>query len=146
MDIYLSKSDKLDILVQRIYSQYKGLGVIDDIRDMKIEGVSAGVSGRYGEPSTVWILYRGVSLHLAFLKFDSDRELERVCMNIYRYGSYKFVSPTLKRWRFYRYAEYRIPSSASRKRDTLHSVSFRKILQYTHTHNADKQEFRHGIY
>ena len=87
VDIYLSKSDKLDILVQRIYSQYKGLGVIDDIRDMKIEGVSAGVSGRYGEPSTVWILYRGVSLHLAFLKFDSDRELERVCMNIYRYGS-----------------------------------------------------------
>ncbi|MEE1517380.1 MAG: ATPase, T2SS/T4P/T4SS family [Lachnospiraceae bacterium] len=87
VDIYLSKSDKLDILVQRIYSQYKGLGVIDDIRDMKIEGVSAGVSGRYGEPSTVWILYSGVSLHLAFLKFDSDRELERVCMNIYRYGS-----------------------------------------------------------
>lgn len=87
VDIFLSKSDKLDILVQRIYSHYKGLGVIDDIRDMKIEGVSAGVSGRYGEPSTVWILYKGVSLHLAFLKFDSDRELERVCMNIYRYGS-----------------------------------------------------------
>ena len=39
VDIYLSKSDKLEILVQRIYSQYKGLGVIDDIRDMKIEGV-----------------------------------------------------------------------------------------------------------
>lgn len=87
LDIFLSVSDKLDILVQRIYSQYKGLGVIDDIRDMKIEGVSAGVSGRYGEPSTVWIIYKGVSLHFAFLKFESDRELERVCMNIYRYGS-----------------------------------------------------------
>lgn len=87
MDIFLSKSDKLDILVQRIYSQYKGLGVIDDIRDMKIEGVSAGVSGKYGEPSTVWIIYKGISIHLAFLEFESEFELERVCMNIYRYDS-----------------------------------------------------------
>ena len=87
LDIYLSKGDRLEILVQRIYSQYKGLGVIDEIRDMKIEGVSAGVSGREGEPSTVWIIYKGVSIHLAFLKFEDNRELERVCMNIYRYGS-----------------------------------------------------------
>ena len=87
MDIYLSKTDRLEVLVQRIYSQYKGLGVIDEIRDMKIEGVSAGVSGREGEPSTVWIIYKGVSIHLSFLKFESYRELERVCMNIYRYGS-----------------------------------------------------------
>jgi pilus assembly protein CpaF len=54
---------------------------------MKIEGVSAGVSGREGEPSSVWIIYKGVSIHLAFLRFEDDRELERVCMNIYRYGS-----------------------------------------------------------
>ena len=87
LDIYLSKGDRLEILVQRIYSQYKGLGVVDEIRDMKIEGVSAGVSGREGEPSTVWIIYKGVSIHLAFLRFEDDRELERVCMNIYRYGS-----------------------------------------------------------
>ena len=39
LDIYLSKGDRLEILVQRIYSQYKGLGVVDEIRDMKIEGV-----------------------------------------------------------------------------------------------------------
>ena len=87
LDIYLSKGDRLEILVQRIYSQYKGLGVVDEIRDMKIEGVSAGVSGREGEPSSVWIIYKGVSIHLAFLRFEDDRELERVCMNIYRYGS-----------------------------------------------------------
>ena len=87
MSIFLSKSDKLEILVQRIYSQYKGLGVIDDIRDMKIEGVSAGVSGKFGDPSTVWIIYKGISIHLAFLEFESNLELERVCMNIYRYDS-----------------------------------------------------------
>lgn len=87
LDIYLSQGDKLEILVQRIYSSYKGLGVVDDIRDMKIEGVSAGVSGRLGEPSAVWILYKGLNIHFEFLRFDSDSELERVCMNIYRYGS-----------------------------------------------------------
>ena len=87
MDIFLSKSDRLEILVQRIYSQYKGLGVIDEIRDMKIEGVSSGVSGKEGDLPTVWISYKGVSIHLAFLHFESERELERVCMNIYRYGS-----------------------------------------------------------
>ena len=87
MDIFLSRSDKLEILVQRIYSQYKGLGVIDDIRDMKIEGVSAGVSGRVGDLATVWIIYKGISIHLSFLEFESELELERVCMNIYRYDS-----------------------------------------------------------
>lgn len=87
LNIYLSNADKLEILVQRIYSSYKGLGVIDDIRDMKIEGVSAGVSGKSGEASTVWILYKGINIHLDFLRFDNDRELERVCMNIYRFGS-----------------------------------------------------------
>ena len=87
MEIFLSKSDKLEILVQRIYSQYKGLGVIDDIRDMKIEGVSAGVSGKYGDQATVWIIYKGISIHLSFLEFESELELERVCMNIYRFDS-----------------------------------------------------------
>lgn len=87
LNIYLSPGDKLEIIVQRIYSSYKGLGVIDDVRDMKIEGVSAGVSGKQGEQSTVWILYKGLNIHLDFLRFESDSELERVCMNIYRYGS-----------------------------------------------------------
>lgn len=87
LDIYLTAGDKLEILTQRVYSLYKGLGVIDDIRDMKIEGVSGGVSGGEGEYNSVWILYRGISIHLSFLSFDSDRELERICMNIYRYGS-----------------------------------------------------------
>lgn len=87
LDIYLSAGDRLEILTQRVYSLYKGLGVVDDIRDMKIEGVSAGVSGREGEFNSVWILYKGINIHLSFLNFDSERELERVCMNIYRYGS-----------------------------------------------------------
>ena len=41
----LSYGDKVSILVQRIYQIYKGNGAIDEIRDMNIDGVSAGVSG-----------------------------------------------------------------------------------------------------
>ncbi len=87
INIYLSSVDKLNILVQRVYSQYKGLGVVDDIRDMRIEGVSGGVSGREGEYDNVWILYKGINIHLKCLSFEEETELERVCMNIYRYGS-----------------------------------------------------------
>ena len=40
-----SREDKLEIITQAVYERYKGLGVIDEIRDMNIDGVSAGVSG-----------------------------------------------------------------------------------------------------
>ncbi len=83
----LSNSEKLDIIVQRLYGDFRGLGVIDEIRDMKIEGVSGGVSGGRGEFSSVWILFKGINMHLSFLSFESELELERICMNIYRYGS-----------------------------------------------------------
>ena len=39
-NIELSFSDKLNIVVQRIYQQYKGYSSIDEIRDMNIDGVS----------------------------------------------------------------------------------------------------------
>ncbi|WP_066497522.1 ATPase, T2SS/T4P/T4SS family [Abyssisolibacter fermentans] len=99
--------DKLNIIVQRIYQRYKGYGVIDEIRDMKIDGVSGGVSGI---PSTfhekvdfnmdinliralpfshdsVWIFFKGKTIHLSFLSFGSQNELIRVCKNIYRYNN-----------------------------------------------------------
>ena len=41
----LTNEDKLEIIAQAVYEKYKGLGVIDEIRDMNIDGVSAGVSG-----------------------------------------------------------------------------------------------------
>ena len=43
--ITLTFSDKLNVVVQRIYQQYKGYSSIDEIRDMNIDGVSGGVSG-----------------------------------------------------------------------------------------------------
>jgi len=108
MKHYLFKNtfeDKLNIVAQRIYQLYKGHGVIDEIRDMRIDGVSGGVSGippTFHEemdlsvsipmasalPSSydsVWVFFKGKTIHLKFLSFGSESELIRVCKNIYRY-------------------------------------------------------------
>lgn len=106
----LSFQDKLEIVVQRIYQQYKGYSVIDDIRDMAIDGVSGGVSGipesflnqiagmddyltqmeQNRIPmayDSVWIFFRGKAIYLSFLSFGSEAELKRVCQNIYKYNN-----------------------------------------------------------
>lgn len=83
--------DKLHIIVQRIYAYYKGFGVIDDIRDMNIDGVSGGVSGIGGDNAlanrSVWLFYKGISIHCSFLSFGSELELKRICQNIYKYNN-----------------------------------------------------------
>lgn len=98
----LDFNDHLNILTQRIYERYKGNGVIDEIRDMRIDGVSAGVSGLPEDFNTsimaesktlppaydsVWLFYHGKSIYLSFLGFRSQKELIRVCRNIYRYNN-----------------------------------------------------------
>ena len=106
----LTFDDKLEIVVQRVYQGYKGYSVIDDIRDMNIDGVSGGVSGippsfldqvtgmeDYLEQmngrkmpmsyDSVWIFYKGKATYLSFLSFGSEAELKRVCQNIYKYNN-----------------------------------------------------------
>lgn len=109
--------DRLEIITQAVYERYKGLGVIDEIRDMNIDGVSAGVSGttkdlpinpldfrealditnNFSENAkangrikrnyeSIWIFYKGKSIKLDFLGFESESELKRVCQIIYRYN------------------------------------------------------------
>ena len=77
--------EQLELLAWKIYSAYKGLGIIDELRDMNIDGVSGGVSGLPGDYKSVWIFYHGRSVHLSFLDFGSEEELERVCRNICRF-------------------------------------------------------------
>lgn len=104
--------DKLNVIVQRIYQKYKGYGVIDEIRDMKIDGVSGGVSGIPNSffqqfdysggilsslpmsYDSVWIFFKGKTIHLEFLSFGSEKELIRVCKNIYRYNNPGQLSET----------------------------------------------------
>ncbi|CAM3282820.1 MULTISPECIES: ATPase, T2SS/T4P/T4SS family [Paenibacillus] len=111
-DIYAKESpslqteDKLRIVVQRIYQHYKGFSVIDELRDMRNDGVSGGVSGLpplmwEGEwaledevewqslprsHDSVWLFYKGKSIHLSFLSFGSEQELRRVCQIIYKHN------------------------------------------------------------
>ncbi|GIP25905.1 hypothetical protein J23TS9_10350 [Paenibacillus sp. J23TS9] len=110
----LTFTEKLDIVVQRIYQQYKGFSVVDDLRDQRIDGISGGVNGiltddgipdtygnhKYSLPllyedehhkpftasESVWVFYKGKSVHMAFLSFGSELELKRVCQNIYKYN------------------------------------------------------------
>lgn len=104
--------DKLNVIVQKIYQSYKGYGVIDEIRDMKIDGVSGGVSGIPNSffqqfdysggilsslpmsYDSVWIFFKGKTIHMEFLSFGSEQELIRVCKNIYRYNNPGQLSET----------------------------------------------------
>ena len=118
-NITLTFNDKLNIVVQRIYQQYKGYSSIDEIRDMNIDGVSGGVSGLpesfisqvaqtdSGDYLTqiqehkvqracdsIWIMFHGKSIRLAFLSFGTEAELKRVCQNIYKYNNPGQLSDT----------------------------------------------------
>lgn len=94
--IKLTFEEKLDILVQYIYSRYKGFGVIDEILEMNIDGINGGVSGIIGtnsnenEPKSydsIWIIYKGKSMQLKFISFGSHEELRRICQNIYKFDN-----------------------------------------------------------
>ncbi len=114
---YLSFEDRLNIVSQRIYQQYKGFSVVDEVRDMNIDGISGGVSGlpesfmyqvaQLGEYirqtnektipkayDSVWIFYKGKSIYMACLSFGSYAELRRVCQNIYKYNNPGQLSDT----------------------------------------------------
>lgn len=107
LPLALTYEDKLAIITQRVYQIYKGFGVVDEIRDMNIDGISGGVSGVVEEDArelvqeddylaqikttadfleSIWIFYKGKSIHLSFLSFGSEKELRRICQNIYRYN------------------------------------------------------------
>lgn len=118
-NIALSFSDKLNIVVQRIYQKYKGYSSIDEVRDMNIDGVSGGVSGLpesflsqvaqtdgadyltqlqehkvQRACDSIWIFFQGKSIRLAFLSFGTEAELKRVCQNIYKYNNPGQLSDT----------------------------------------------------
>ena len=118
-NLQLDFSDKLSIVVQRIYQYYKGYSSIDEVRDMTIDGISGGVSGlpesflsQVAQTSdadylsqisehkvpracdSIWIFFQGKSIRLAFLSFGTESELKRVCQNIYKYNNPGQLSDT----------------------------------------------------
>lgn len=107
----LTFEDKLQIIVQRIYSLKYGYNCVDELLYMAIDGVSGGVSGipenfavdnsldmqdylnKIDSAKTpkaydsIWIFFSGKSIHLKFLSFGSEGELKRVCEQIYSYDN-----------------------------------------------------------
>lgn len=96
--------DKLEIVTQRIYQEAYGFSIADELRDMNIDGISGGVSGisteqyNYMEEvveqnstnktyDSLWIFFHGKAIHLSCLSFGTQRELIRVCKNLYRYDN-----------------------------------------------------------
>lgn len=80
----LDFEEKMEFLVERIYAGYRGLGVVDVLLSQTVDGLSGGVSGNSYREDSVWIFFKGESIHLAFLEFGSKEELVRVCQNLAR--------------------------------------------------------------
>lgn len=99
----LSYYDKLNILAQRIYESRYGYGAVDILKDQNIDEILGGVNGipehfysydRFSKNNhvpfsyeSVWVVFEGKSIHLSYLSFQTQKELERVCKNIYRFNS-----------------------------------------------------------
>ena len=99
---HISYDDKLDILSERIFAQYKGSGAASLLLDSGIDEIDGGVSGipmnQFNIKSvnvddltfsyeSIWIVYSGLNIRLKFLSFESQDELVRICSNIYKYNA-----------------------------------------------------------
>lgn len=100
--VELDTYDKLNIIAQKIYEKYLGFGAIDMLYETDIDEIDCGVSGipenlftaksnSEETPSysyeSIWIVYRGVNIKMECLSFETQRELVRVCENIYTYDA-----------------------------------------------------------
>ena len=108
----LTYEDKLEILTQRIFEKYKGLGPVDILFDSLIDEIDSGVSGKpkdfyeirravendtnldtqeYSYMSS-WIMFHGINIRMSCIPYDSQDELIRVCQNIYKYNTPEALS------------------------------------------------------
>lgn len=105
-DRTLNFEDKIEILTQAIYERYIGFGAVDMLVDTTIDEIDAGVSGipkgsfvvktdaEIGSYSydSIWITYHGLNIHMECMTFGSQKELIRVCDNIYKYDAQEVLS------------------------------------------------------
>lgn len=97
----LNYQDKLNIVAQRVFAQYKGFGVADPLFETNLDEIDCGVSGipetnidisaktedeiEYSYDS-IWIMFRGINIKMSCISFESYAELKRICSNIYKYN------------------------------------------------------------
>lgn len=95
----LTFREALAIVTTLIYEEYKGMGCIDTLRTMNIDGLGIGMSGSimstsmdesamdFRAPRSVWVYYHGKYIHFQFLNFKNEHEVRRVVQLIARYNN-----------------------------------------------------------
>lgn len=95
----LSFREALAVVSTLIYEEYKGMGCVDTLRTMNIDGFNMGTSGSimsvnlddnaldWRAPRSVWIYFQGKFIHAQFLTFNSEEEVRRVVQLIARYNN-----------------------------------------------------------
>lgn len=101
--INLTGREQLELIRDMVYEGY-GHGVIDRLRDCRVDGISGGVAGvpeqffRYEKEllgvyegqhayDSIFVMLRGNTVRLSFLSFESEWELRRVIKTLLRFQS-----------------------------------------------------------
>lgn len=100
-NIVLSNQELLELICDMVYEGF-GHGIIDRLRDCRLEGISGGVAGvpeqffryeamrkkaqeeKYAHDS-VFVMLNGNTIRLSFLSFGSEQELKRVVKSLLRF-------------------------------------------------------------
>lgn len=100
-NIVLSNQEILELICDMVYEGF-GHGIIDRLRDCRLEGISGGIAGvpeqffryetgrkqkleeRYAHDS-VFVMLNGNTIRLSFLSFGSEQELKRVIKSLLRF-------------------------------------------------------------
>ncbi len=95
----LTFREALSVATTLIYMEYKGMGCIDTLRTMNIDGFNIGTSGSimssnldgnaldFRAPRSVWVYFEGKYIHFQFLNFGTENEVRRVVQLIARYNN-----------------------------------------------------------
>lgn len=92
----LNYTEMLKIVSTIVYSEYKGMGVIDTLRTQNIDGFNIGTSGAIMQTGddipwkanrSVWVYYQGKYIHFQFLAFKDENEVRRVVQLLARYNN-----------------------------------------------------------
>lgn len=100
-NIVLSNQEIMEVICDMVYEGF-GHGIIDRLRDCKLEGISGGVAGvpeqffRYESKQgkeyeksyahdSIFVMLNGNTIRLSFLSFGSEQELKRVIKTLLRF-------------------------------------------------------------
>ena len=95
----LTYREALSVVTTLHYSEYKGMGIIDTLRTMDIDGFNIGTSGSimlqsnnvdtqsWKASRSVWVYFQGKYIHFQFLNFNTEEEVRRVVQLIARYNN-----------------------------------------------------------